>query len=102
MRVLFKEPGKDPRSLEIPNKLVPMQILVGGHIETVRINDNVVMICNEEGKLLCMEPNFFLKKLDDIIVGPVIFAGSSGDEFCSITDEEYIRIANKLRGGLQI
>ena len=32
MRILYKQPGEDPRSMVIPNELGVMQQLVGGHI----------------------------------------------------------------------
>ena len=47
MRVIFKEPGKEPRTMVIPNELKVLQDLVGGYIETLKIADNVVMIFNE-------------------------------------------------------
>ena len=102
MRVLYKEPGKAPRSMVIPNTLKMLQDLVGGYIETVRISDNIVMIMNEEGKLKGLEPNFFFGALGDIIIGPVIIAGEDGEDFASLSDEDADYIGGILRGGFEV
>lgn len=90
MKVLVKEPGKDPRTMEIDNKLSVLQQLVDGYIEPVRITDGLVMIVNEEGKLKGLEPNFFIAALDDTILGTAVFCGEDGDEFADIKDEDLI------------
>ena len=73
MRIIYKEPGKEPRTMIVPNTLKMFQDLVGGYIETLKIADNVVMIFNEEGKLLDLAPNFFFGAIGDVILGPVVF-----------------------------
>ena len=73
MRIIYKEPGKEPRTMIVPNTLKMLQDLVGGYIETLKIADNVVMIFNEEGKLLDLAPNFFFGAIGDVILGPVVF-----------------------------
>lgn len=102
MRILFKEPGKDPRSMQIPNELGVMQQLVDGHIETLRVADNVVMIFNEEGKIRGLEPNFYIGAIGDVILGTVLFTGERGDEFCSLDDCDADLIDRILRGGFEI
>lgn len=99
MKVLYKEPGKAPRSLVIPNDLKTLQDLVGGYIETVRVADSAVLIMNEEGKLRGLAPNFFLGAIEDVIVGPVVIAGTNGDEFCSLTTHDSEVIGGLLMGG---
>lgn len=81
--VLTKQPGK-LAELEplFDNKLEAFQAFVGGYIETFTLRDNLVVICNEEGRLLGMEPNVVINGVD--FVGPVIIAGVKGDEFSSI------------------
>lgn len=99
MRVLYKEPGQDPRSMVIPNELKVMQQLVGGHIETLRISDNGILVMNEEGKLLGLEPNFYLGAIGDTIVGPVLVVG---EDFVSLPDDEAAEISRIMRGGFEI
>ena len=81
--VLTKLPGK-PAELEplFDNKLDAFQEFVGGYIETFTLRNDLVVICNEEGRLLDMEPNVVINGVG--FVGPVIIAGVKGDEFSSI------------------
>ena len=102
MRVIFKEPGKEPRTMVVPNELKVLQDLVGGYIKTLKIADNVVMIFNEEGKLLDLAPNFFVGAIADVILGPVIIAGEDGDEFTSLSEDNIAFISGILRGGFDI
>lgn len=94
MRILLKEPGREPRTMVIPNELKVMQDLVGGYIEVIGLND-MVIICNEEGKLQGLEPNLFME--NDVIVGPVIFAGTNREDFSSLTDEQLERVMDMIR-----
>ena len=49
--VLIKEPGKRPRHVNISNTLSNLQKTVGGYIETVTFSKEIVVICNEEGRI---------------------------------------------------
>ena len=87
MRILFKDVGGPVRSMIIPNELGVMQQLVGGYIEPITLPDNLVIICNEEGRINGMKKNFRIDALDDFVFGPVLFMGADGEEFCSIKEE---------------
>lgn len=90
MRVIYKEPGKEPRTMIIPNTLKMLQDLVGGYIETAPFNDNgIIVICNEEGRLRGLAPNFFGIKAGSLFVGPcVLVRDNGGEEFESLTDAD--------------
>ena len=92
MKVLVKDVGKPIRSMFIPNELGVMQQLVDGYIESVKLTDKSVMICNEEGKFNDMKRNFYMKDIKDTIFGPALFVGVKGDEFCDLSDTEAERI----------
>lgn len=96
IRVLVKEPGKAAELREIPNTLEALQGIVGGYIEAVWLSDNSVIVCNEEGKLQRLPVNFRI--FGYVIVGTALFAGVSGDEFCSLTDEQVQSIKIILPG----
>lgn len=50
--VLLIQPGKYPKTVEIEDSLEAMQALVGGDIEEyMPFEDEVAIICNEEGKI---------------------------------------------------
>ena len=51
MRAIYKAPGKEPQRVEIGNELSVLQQIVGGYIEPVTIDEGVVMLVDEEGKL---------------------------------------------------
>lgn len=85
IKALYVEPGKTPRMIEMPNTLEAKQKAVGGWIEaTYPFDDNVAVICNEEGKLNGMEYNRMLKdekgKIYDVIAGPFLIVGADPDD----------------------
>ena len=58
MTVLKIMPGRKPERVSIPHTLESMQELVGGCIQAIYpYKDPVAIICNEEGKLMGMDPN---------------------------------------------
>ena len=59
-----------------------LQNIVGGPIECVSCGGSTVIICNEEGKLRRLEPNFRI--MSDISVGEAIIIGVDGEDFCDI------------------
>ena len=94
MRILVVEPTKDPYVKEIDGSLASMQAIVGGFIQAVEPfeDPNVLLLCNEEAKLLGLPENRFLRNRNgipyDIIHGTFFLAQGSGEEFCSLTDKQ--------------
>ena len=90
MRILVVEPTKDPYVKEIDGSLASMQAIVGGFIQAVEPfeDPNVLLLCNEEAKLLGLPENRFLRNRNgipyDIIHGTFFLAQGSGEEFCSL------------------
>lgn len=80
--VLIKEPGKSPRHVWISNTLENLQKTVGGYIETVTLFSDLVIICDEEGRLKGKAPCCTVCGVD--LVGTIIFAGVEGDEFSDL------------------
>ena len=80
-------PGEDPRMVRIENTVKGIQKLIGGHFQAITFlgNDDVVLLCDDDGKLKGLEPNFWFE--NDIIVGPVLFVGTNelGDDFDDIS-----------------
>ena len=71
MTVLKIMPGRKPEKITIPHTLDAMQYLVCGSIQAIYpYEDNVALVCNEEGKLLGMEPNraVYDEETGDIII----------------------------------
>lgn len=84
IKVIIKRPDeKIGHETIINNTLERFQMIVKGYIEAVPLTDNSVIICNEEGKLCWLPPNFVLDNLD-MIHGTVIVCGTDGEEFCDV------------------
>ena len=60
LKVIYKEVGKDPVVMEIGDTLEAKPKLVGGLAEAVPYKDNLLLICNEEGKIMNLKPNLQL------------------------------------------
>lgn len=92
--VLIKEPGKDAYRKEIDNTLESLQREVGGYIEAMTIADDLVLICDEEGKLKNKPANFAF--YGDVFIGTVILAGADEDDFKSLPEctEELIELTS--------
>lgn len=98
IKVLFVQPLRHPQVVEIDNTLEAKQGAVGGYIEVIHpFDDNVALICNEEGKLLGLPLNRSLRdgkgELYEVIVGNFILAGESGDNFSSLTKAQLQKYA---------
>ena len=73
LKIVYKEVGKDPVVMEIDDTLEAKQKLVGGLIVVVPYKDNLLLICNEEGKISNLKPN--LQFDYDYIVGNCFIVG---------------------------
>ena len=94
LKILYKEVGKRPKPMEIEDTLEAKQKLVGGLIEVVPYIDNMLLICNEEGKILNMPANLLFD--NDYIAGNSFVVGDDfqNEGFKSLTVDE-IRTARK-------
>jgi len=91
IKALVKEPGQSWRLREIDNTLEAFQQIVGGYIEQITLDDNVILIVNEEGKLRGLAPNFMIP--GDMVVGTAIMTYSKSDEFEDIPNIDDIEAA---------
>lgn len=82
---LVKRPGEPPRHVNISNSLRALQQNVEGYIETVTLASDLVLICNEEGRMLGMPYNCTICGTD--FVGPIILTGRKGYEFTDLPVE---------------
>lgn len=73
IEVLVVEPNKEPYVKEVKNTLESLQDTVGGLIEYINLEDNVDLICNEEGKMNNLPFNRNIG--NDVIAGTFIIAG---------------------------
>lgn len=64
MIVLKKEPGKDPVLTDIDNTLEAFQKNVEGYIEAVTLTEELVIVCNEEGRIQSLPYNCTVMNAD--------------------------------------
>lgn len=87
VRCIIKRPDEQYGHVtNISTSLKNLQKIVGGPIETVACGGSSVIICNEEGKIRGLEPNFIIgiAPLQDVVVGDAIVIGVDGDDFCDL------------------
>ena len=96
LKIVYKEVGKDPVVMEIDDTLEAKQKLVGGLIEVVPYKDNLLLICNEEGKISNLKPN--LQFDYDYIVGNCFIVGDDYENagFKSVEENQIKDIKNDL------
>lgn len=97
VKVIYKEVSKDPVVIEIDNTLEAKQKLVGGLIEVVKYKEDLLLVCNEEGKCLNMKPN--LKFDYDYIAGNCFIIGDDWENegFKSIPEDKIEEIIKDLK-----
>lgn len=91
IEVIYVEPGKLARTIEIEDSLEAYQGLVGGLIEEyMPFPDDVALICNDEGKMKGMDLNRGIYGEDgqllDVIAGPffICYAPIESETFLSM------------------
>jgi hypothetical protein len=103
IRVVVAEVGEPAEVKEIGSGLEPMQQVVGGLIEPIRIRGAVFLVANEEGRMRGMAPNRTFTITDEgfqpgfipgnhwshlTVVGPVFITKTKGSTFTALTEEE--------------
>ena len=80
IRAIIKRPGEAAFEAQIANELGTLQEWVGGYIETYALSYNpaVIVICNEEGKLLGLPYN--CKLAGEHFAGTILLVGVGGEE----------------------
>jgi hypothetical protein len=81
--------GKEPKVESHDLSLKTMQGLVNGYIEVVPLCSEFVLVCNEEGKLQDLEPNFALK-MSDVVCGDAFICKSNGENLIGLTDDDIL------------
>ena len=93
IKVVMIQPGEIAKVTEIGNTLEELQRAVGGYIEAFYpFEEEVCIVCNDEGKFNGMAPNRAVygedKKLMDIIFGPFFICSCAGEDFSGLDQEQ--------------
>ena len=101
MNVLVVEPLKEPYAKEIDPGLESLQHEVDGYIESLGLDDDACIICNEEGKINGLELNRAIRdekgKIADIIAGTFLVVGSGEENFESLSPQQMEKYKKKFR-----
>ena len=102
IQVVYVEPGKTARVMELGTELEDLQAAVGGNIEPFYpFNEAVCIVCNDEGKYNGMLPNRAVYgdngEMMDVIFGSFFICDCSGESFGSLTDEQIKRYKEKYQ-----
>ena len=95
MKIVVKKVGQHPEVKEINCELHEMQEIVGGYIEFFIVYGNLICVCNEEGKLEGLAPNFIFNS--DMICGDVFFCSYGEEDFESLNDDQVKYVMNLMR-----
>jgi hypothetical protein len=102
IKVVLVKPLQKPQIIEIGTSLEAMQETVGGLIEQIMpFDEEVALVCNEEGKIDGLDLNRALKypdgKIIDIIAGDFFICSTKGENFTSLTDEQAQRYSEMFK-----
>ena len=97
LKIILKKVGEEPEVMNIENTLEAKQELVGGLIQIASITEEILLVCNEEGKLFDFPPN--LRFDYDYIAGDCFVVGDDYEnaDFRSLTDEEIEKYTKDLK-----
>jgi len=99
--VVFLEPGKLARIEQIDASLDGLQQAVGGYIEAMYpFEEQVCVICNEEGKIHGMPLNRAIRmegQIVDVIAGPCFICDCKGENFGSLSAEQQRRYLKQFK-----
>ena len=109
MKILVVEPLTAPYEKEIEGGLESMQAVVGGYIQAIYPfeDEELALICNEEGKLLGLPFNRALVDGDgrvyDVVVGPFFLcrAPRDGEDFEGLTEGQ-VEFGRERFGRLEV
>lgn len=92
--VLRKEPFKEAEMDPLfDNTLEAVQKAVGGNFEVLYIASDVVVLCNEEARILEMPFNTSICGVS--IYGPLLVVGVKGSDFCSL-NPSYLKLLEDM------
>lgn len=94
MRILIFEPGKHPRTANIPHSLSNMQAIVGGTIQAVYPwSERAALVCDDEG--LLKDYPFNRKIGEHVIFGTFFICGIDECDFSDLPNNLMLRFAQE-------
>jgi len=95
MKVLLVRPGEKAKMIEMDDSLASMQKTVGGMIEEyMPFEDEVAIVCNEEGKLMGLPPSRAIYGEDGCLLD--IMSGTFFVCYAPIESEKFLSLSTDL------
>ena len=92
IKAFVKHPNQDPYLTSLSSELDDMQKTVGGYLEEIKIASDLVILCDEEGKLKGKAYNCTFVSHD--FVGTLVFVGVKKDIWadCPLSYQEFRQV----------
>ena len=89
LKAIVKEPGKEPEEFIVADDYKELKSIVGGHLESVTVEEGLVVLCDDEGRLNGKPYNCWFDGIN--FRGTIVVLGSKGEDFdnCPITLDEF-------------
>ena len=89
LNVIVKEPGKEPEKFIVTDDYKAIQKLIDGHFEVVRVEEDLLVVCDEEGRIKGKPFNCWFDGIG--FVGTIAVFGEDGENFdhCPITLDQF-------------
>ena len=84
IKVLLVEANEEPKEVEIENTEDTFRKIVGGELEYIKLENNVKLICNKNGKQKDLEFNRVIE--NDVVAGKFIVVGYKKGTITSLED----------------
>ena len=94
MKVVIKRVGQMGEVIEVENTLETWNDIVGGWIQTYPLDSDMLIICNEEVKLMGLEPNIrvITDRHTEVIVGDIAIVKGGYEDFESLEDKHLSKL----------
>ena len=76
--VIIKEPGKNPRHVNISRALENLQKTVGGYVESISLSEDLAILCDEDG--LLKDKPYCATVCGCDLCGTIVFCGVAENE----------------------
>ncbi len=101
IRVVLKEPNKEPEVKTIKNDYKRMSDFCGGLIDITEfpLDETIDVMLNDESLINGMEPNIIVPETEGVWAGPLIFAGYEPEtgESISLNDHQVVEVLNYIK-----
>lgn len=89
LKAIVKEPGKEPEEFIVADDYKELKSIVGGHLESVTVEEGLVVLCDDEGRLNGKPYNCWFDGIN--FVGTIVVLGSKDENFdhCPISLDEF-------------